>query len=155
MNHVGPLAVVGQPLRERRVKELAERPYASLFRHLRDIASRFDAQHRNARLPRSSAANSHRCWRSPPQGSAAPDVAAWTSCDVELARMTQHRVRERREVRVFAEQLLRWYRFGDLDERAMRTENQFERIRRLGSGQLFGLQQRIGQRRVPQRQHGL
>ena len=50
MNHVGPLASVGQALRDGRLKELADGRHALLLRNPRDVASRFHAQHGNAGL---------------------------------------------------------------------------------------------------------
>ena len=67
----------------------------------------------------------------------------------------QHRVGERGEVDVVAEELLGRHRLGDLHQRAVRAEDQIERVGRLGLGELLGGEQRVGQRRVAQRQDGL
>jgi hypothetical protein len=63
-----------------------------------------------------------------------------------LFRMSEQRIRERREIKVFAEQLLGRYRLRDLNERTSRTENEFEWVNALRFRELLGGKQGIGER---------
>ncbi len=153
MNHVGPLASVSQALGDGCLKELADSRHTLLLRDPRDVASWFHTQYGNAgphvvlQQVAVVAGNFHNqtVWSQLPL----PDQVR-----SELARVTQHGVGERREIRIFTKQLLGWYGLGDLDERTVRRRRG-RADRRARRRQLVGLQERVRQGSAAERQDRL
>ena len=110
-------------------EELGERRDAALLRATRaTLAAGSMPEHRNARAAGSTAAGSRRCWRSRRPGCRRRSCARAISRSRDRLACAQHRVGERREVDVVAEQLLGRHRLGDLHQRAGRAEGQLERV---------------------------
>ncbi len=123
VNDVGALAVRRELLRRapcRRTRRWCGCPAPPA--DLRDVARRLDAEHRARPRSRSTGAGSRRCWRSRRRGCPGRACARRRAASAIVLRVLQHRVGERREVEVVAEQRLRRHRLGDLDERAVRAE---------------------------------
>ena len=123
----------GEPRGQRRAEELGERGDAALLARPSRCCAPARCRAPGRRAAGSTGAGSRRCWRPRRRGSRARARARATSALGELARVPQHRVGERREVDVVAEQRLGRHRLGDLHERAAGQNDEVERDS-VGSG---------------------
>ena len=137
-------------------EELAQRvgtPCSSRDRG--DVPGRVDAEHRDAGLHVVAAGGSRRCSRSPSRGLSGPSERSATSRVEMTPGVLDDGVGERREVRVLLEHLLGRDRECDLHERARRAEDEIQRVPGLGPRQRVVIEQRIRERRRPEREHGI
>ena len=70
-----------------------------------------------------------------------------------LPGVPEHRVGERREVEVVAEELLGRHRLGDLHQRAVGQNDEVERIGRLGLVELVGVSSALASGVSPRSEH--
>ena len=152
VQYVRAAPVGGEPRRQRKAEELGERRDAALLdRDLGDVLRGLDAEHGDARLlvvlqeVAVVARDLHG------EGIGAEPRARLEAAD-EVTRVREHRVGERREVEVVAEELLRRHRLRDLDERAVWAEDKVERVALLVC--LRGIaHERVRERRRAEGQH--
>ncbi len=143
-----------QPRRDRRVEELRDGRDAALLGDLRDVARRLDAEHGDARLP--VILEQIAVVAGDLDGEArAAKAAIGDQPPGERLGVPEHRIGERREVEVIAEEYLRRHRLGDLHERAIGAEDEVQRVQRLRFVKFRLRQQRIGERRPAERENRL
>src|SRR6266540_971044 len=154
VDHVGALALGDELAREVDPEELRDRGDAALHRYLRDVARGLDPEHRDGRslvvLEQVPVIARHLDREAP-----RPEVPLPDEAPGELLGVAEHPVGERREVEVVAEQDLRRDRLGDLHEAARRAEGEVERVARLGPAEVLLAKERVRERGLPEREHGL
>ena len=146
VNDICQFALRRELLRQVATEELADRanPFLGLS-DARDVAGRFDAEHRDARLlvPLKQIAIVAGDFD---DETARAEVFGVRQPIRDLFGVLDHRVGERRKVRVVAEHHLGRHGFRDLHERAARTPCQFQRPCWFRLIELSFGQQRVGQR---------
>src|SRR6266851_544939 len=139
-----------QLVRDLGAKEFCQSVDSALARPLRDVGGRLDPEHRHAGLLVELQQVAVIAGQLDDEA-VAPEPAGLDDAPGALLGVTQHRLGERREIEVVAEQLLRRDRLRDLHQRALGTEREVEREASLRLLQLLFGQEGVGEGRLSER----